>query len=167
MFHLFFLNILFLWQNNESLIFSLLPMFLQFAPDQPGQHDDLYKIVSPFTEVEGDDTKLMAATKKAQSKFYRTHYPASNLLPEPCPFCFPYFETWEESSSLFSGATTARSMSHLDTHPSTGQMNPPKGQCPVVVHWLWSLSSSASLVSSENFILHHVEVFHISSRINS
>lgn len=43
------------------------PSFLwsyQSVPDQPGQHDDLQKIVSPFTEIEGDAAKLMAATKK-------------------------------------------------------------------------------------------------------
>lgn len=42
-------------------------LFLQSVPDQPGQHDDLQKIVSPFTEIEGDAAKLMAATKKKRT----------------------------------------------------------------------------------------------------
>lgn len=49
------------------------------------------------------------------------------------------------------------------TH-SIAQMNSAKGQYTVLVHWLWS---SASLISSGNFILHHTEAFHIFSRINS
>ena len=108
--------------------------------------------------------KIDCCYQKSTAKVLQNSLPSQQSLSRIFFFLFSIF--WKLRRKLFtffSGATTARLMSHLNLKVLCKAPEKANAKC----HWLWSLSSSASLISSGNFMLHHVEVFRISSRINS